>query len=265
MKLNKLFGLCLLLVCSVGLIGSKAFADESKVYIPCGDLREAVIKSNWEENKEIIENELPTISQVQNTKGEVIAGGLGSLEGAQYAKNVSKLNCSGIGVLDFRPIAGMTNLEEFYSYGAAIDELPGTVLNITPFGKLKKIKSLQFGSADIQDLSVLDKLPNIETFYVTNGWGINLPTVYVDKHAKKFIMEHPVNYSSHFTVKTVNAESTSKDVSLSPYISEGDVIIDNLDEAVTEIEFRFNGTSENGNNFSGFYSDFNCLVPVKWY
>lgn len=78
-------------------------------------------------------------------------------------------------------------------------------------------------------------------------------------------MEHPIEYSSHFTVKTVESELTSEDVALSPYISNGAVIIDNLDEKVTEVEFWFKGTSENGSHFAGFYSNFNCWAPVKWY
>lgn len=187
MKFEKLFGLCLLLVCSFCWGVSEVSADESKVYIPCSDLRESVIQYSQIENNEIIENELPTIKQIQNVEGEIFAGCFGSLEGVQYAKNASKLNCSGFGVMDFRPITGMTNLEEFYSYAAGIDELPDAILDIRPFGKLKKIKSLQFGAADIQDLTVLDELPNIETFMQLTMRGLNFQQFMLIKKLKSLL------------------------------------------------------------------------------
>lgn len=264
MKPNKLFGLCLLLVCSVGLIGSKAFAEENRVYIPDYSIREGIIRY-LELEGETVENQLPTITQLQNLDYDdlEIGSSSGTLEGVQYMKNVKTLYSYNI--VDFRPVAGMTNLNKYYAYSSINNEKTDTVLDISPFGKLKKLQSLILGYGNVQDLTVLDKLPNIENFNVHGTGEVVLPTVYVDKNTKKFIMEHPMKYSKHFTKETIEVYPSDSECNLSPYVEDGAVIIDNLDEKVTEIDLRFEATSENATTANGFYSIFPCKVLIKWY
>lgn len=241
-------------------LGKSTTADENKVYIPDRALRQDVVR----QIEEPVENELPTTRQIEQVVS-VYGGNNGSLEGVQYATNAESINTSGgYGIIDFRPISGMKNLKEYYSYSSIIQGDPLKVLDISPFGKLINLEKLSFGYANIQDFSMLSDLPNLKSVTAFGGYPVKLPTVYVDKATKKFIMEHPVKYSKQFDGEKVVS-------GVSGAVLKGNAVeIENLEEDVSAINLLFEASSNDegerfSNSYSNFYATFSCEIPIVWY
>lgn len=247
------------LMASVSVFGQGSVANEKKIYFSDDWLRGNVVA----QIEEPVENELPTVRQMEEVV-EISGTENGSIEGVQYAVNAEKVQISGKGITDFRPISGMTNLKEYYAYSSLIQGDEAKVLDISPFGDLNKLEKLYFGYANIRDFSMLSELPNLKSVHAFGGMTVELPTVYVDKTTKKFRMEHPVKYSKQFDYKKTVQGSTNS-VAIDPVIENTAVVINNLDESVSTVSLSFEASSKDGSMSEGFFASFTCEVPVVWY
>jgi hypothetical protein len=249
----------LMLLVGIGVAGQKGFAREDVVYLSDEGLRNSII----EQLETPVENQLPTIQQMAELTS--LSGAWnGSIEGVQYAVNATSMQVSGNGIIDFRAIAGMKSLKNYYAYSSLIQGSEEKVLDISPFGELSNLETLYFGYANIQDFSRLSELSHLKSIEAYGGYNVKLPTVYVDKATGKFIMEHPVKYSKQFDgERTVEGYTDKSDVTIRPVIEGQAVVIDNLKEEVSTVYLTFEASSKEPN--SAFFASFSCEVPVVWY
>ncbi|MBP1046488.1 hypothetical protein I6N96_09340 [Enterococcus sp. BWM-S5] len=252
------------------VLGQRTTADEKKVYIPDESIRASVIgQAGWNPEtgeEEVIENELPTVSQMERVES-LQFGGVRSLEGIQYAKNVRYLSYSlpANDVVDFRPLAEMENLETLSIHASS--EEGDKVLDISAFSELKNLKRLDLGYyVQVLDFSPLSELENLEKILVTGTGGVELPTMYVSRASRELIMSHPVTYSTQLdgeqSVQAYGLDSSGEyGDTVEVHLDGNRVTASNLDESIARIEFSFNVFSTDG--MSGAQT--NCSVPIIWY
>ncbi|MEI5991480.1 hypothetical protein A5881_003017 [Enterococcus termitis] len=261
-KMNLITGVFVLgVIISFGVFSQGTLANEKKIYVSDDWLRKSMV----DQIEEPVENELPTAQQMSEIK-EISGTDNGSIEGVQYAINAEKIQISGLGITDFRPISGMNNLKEYHAYSSLIQGDEEQVLNITPFGELQNLENLYFGYANIRDFSMLSELPKLKSIQAFGGMNVNLPTVYVDKSTKKFVMEHPVKYSKQFDgERTVSGSTDKQGVTVEPVIENNAVIINNLDESISKVYLSFEASSKDNDISNGFFASFSCEIPIVWY
>ncbi|MGM0124951.1 hypothetical protein IGI37_002345 [Enterococcus sp. AZ194] len=115
------------------------------------------------------------------------------------------------------------------------------------------------------DITPLENLNNLHSFY-SYGNTVDLPTVYVSKELKTFILEQPVKYSSQFKkidVEVRPSHDTSKVLEVQR--SNNAIIVENLDTNVSGVEIWMQGSSEYFGWDTGFQSTMRFNVPIIWY
>ncbi|MCB5951618.1 hypothetical protein LI951_06030 [Enterococcus sp. BWT-B8] len=260
-------------ILALGLIlGQSTTANERKVYIPDDNLRSEIVEQvKWNPEtgeEEPVENELPTVSQMERLE-QLSASNVSSLEGLQFAKNVTSLSYTAstdLYVVDFRPISGMDSLEQFFCY--SFEPGRSTPVDITPFGELKNLKTLHLGYyGSVFDFSPLSDLENLERVTAVGYGRVEFPAVYVDRTTKTFNMRHPVTYSTQFD-GTCGVEATLWEADEEAgaigeaqlTLEDQKITISNIEEETTTIQFTFSASSQDGN----FDAVTNCVVPIIW-
>ncbi|MHC5217611.1 hypothetical protein ACYSNR_13775 [Enterococcus sp. LJL128] len=220
MKFKKILGIGLV---AVGLLGlaNLSNADEKKVYIPNSYVREYLLQGAGL-HPEDVENQLPTVSQLESIPDEMLLLMIGSeegavsesLEGLDYVKNVNKIHLNGGGgVIDFRPLRGAKNsVEEIDHYSSGSD---GVAHNnavdlsfLDGFTKLKKFHMVM----NVTDLSVFDSIPTIERIILDNeseDRTVTSGVLGVSRNNRALVMANPIIYSTHFANQP-NAQLTIK-------------------------------------------------------
>ncbi|WP_348921819.1 hypothetical protein [Enterococcus rotai] len=254
------------------LVGTKlSGADEKKVYIPDDEVRSTIVRelngySDPETGEElVIENELPTVRQM-NQLENLSFYNVSSFEGLQHAKNAKRLYYAPEDneVIDFRPIAKMEKLEEFFCYSFNQTTTP---FDISAFGELKHLNSLNFGyNVSIFDFSPLSNVKTLKSLHAYGGGMVEFPAVYVDQTTKSFKMKHPVKYSTQFDGgnKEIEAmEFAGNEEALGNVdvlLKEDKVIVSNISKDAAKIHLRFVMNSTDNN----FLAVTDCIVPIIW-
>ncbi|WP_461744336.1 hypothetical protein [Enterococcus sp. LJL99] len=183
-----------------------------------------------------------------------------TIEGLQYASNVENLNVNPVeNIVDYRSISNLKNLKTYYTYNSMVSAT-NSIIDIRPFSQLDNVESLYFGYANITDLTPLENLNHLTSFF-SQGSTITLPKTYISKENKIFIIESPVKYSSQFTKIDVQANGGE----LACEFSNNAIIIRNLDPNIQEITLSMNGQSDSFDWNEGFSSTMSFSVPVSWY
>lgn len=235
------------------------------VYIPDSAMRNQIISQIENENTDLtIKGELPSIEDMLKLKNELYTNTDRSLEGIQYASKVTKLTNNSPNVIDYRPISSLKNLKTYDTYNSLNWEEDGkNIIDLKPFSTLTNIEKLYLGYANVIDLTPLENLTNLQSYFST-GYDINLPTTYISKDSKKFIIEQPVKYSTQFTERSATATSNTSD-DLSVELKNDALIIDNLDLNTAEIRLTLEGSSKTFDWDKGFKSTQDFIVPISWY
>lgn len=261
-----------LIGCSV--LGVKlSVANEKKVYIFDETLRELIIREISSKTGEMIENELPTIKQMEEVK-VVNFFDSPSIEGIQYAKNATDLVFAGEknketnrSVTDLRPIGELTNLEflQCYSY-VPESELDFLEQDISYMSNLKKLKSLDLYDFPVIDITPLSELKNLERFDITHGdFPMKVDSVAVSKIDRTCILEQPVKYSTQLdggtqTVKCVDREQRELS-DLEVKVDGKKLTIEDIPDDLEQIFLLFNASSIDKQFDVRFFVE----VPIFWY
>lgn len=252
---------CLGLLLGGVLLSSQGQADEEKVYIPERDVRSSIINAIQNTSEEIVENETPTLSQIESLDNELYIGGtpeLRSLEGLNYAKNVKHLRMESMyGVSDYRPIGQMENLETFFVYPSHSMEETNKLSDINFVKNLTKLKSFTAMGFPVVDLTPFNELPNLEEVRISNSFPSNY-TVSVDRSEKSTVIKNPVTYSSQFSQNFVQEITANADVT----IDGNNLVIENINELSDAIDLTVHATAGSNGQYSYYL---NYTIEINWY
>ena len=99
-------------------------------------------------------------------------GGIKSLEGLEYAVNMTSLDLTGNEVIDLNPLKGCKNLENLELDDQYLAESGQYLKDITPLKELTKLKKLVLKNNKIEDLSAIGNLTNLEELDLYGNRGI---------------------------------------------------------------------------------------------
>lgn len=276
MKMKGFSKVALLVVVLIGcsVLGVKlSVANEKKVYIFNDQLRKEMVNGVSWSTGETVENELPTVKQLEKVNG-VSFFNASSIEGIQYAKNVTELVFAGEkdeetnrSVIDLRPIGELTNLEflQCYSY-VPESELDFLEQDISYISNLKKLRSLDLYDFPVIDITPLSELKNLERFDITHGaFPMKVDSVAVSKIDRTCILEQPVKYSTQLdggtqTVKCVDREQRELS-DLEVKVDGKKLTIEDIPDDMEQIFLLFYASSIDKH----FYVRFFVEVPIFWY
>lgn len=252
---------CLGLLLGGLLISAQGKADEEKVYIPERDVRTAIINAIQRNEEEIVENETPTLSQIEELDNDLYIGGnpeLRSLEGLNYATNVKHLRMESMyDVSDYRPVGQMENLETFFVYPSHSMEETNKLSDINFVKSLTKLKSFTAIGFPVLDLTPFNNLQQLEEIQISNYFPSNY-TVSVDRNEKSVVIENPVVYSSQFSQNFVQNVSVNADVT----IDNNNFLIENIDENSETLELTVHATAGSNGEYSYYL---NYTIGINWY
>ena len=89
-------------------------------------------------------------------------GGIGSLEGLQYATALAELHCSFNAIRDLSPLAGLTSL-------TTLNMSSNNIADISPLSRLTSLTFLSLWENDITDISALAGLTAIENLHIDDN------------------------------------------------------------------------------------------------
>ncbi|MBL1225032.1 hypothetical protein [Enterococcus sp. BWR-S5] len=204
MKLKKWLGMGLVAVGVLGSLGFAAKADaeevDERVYISNSSLR-YWINDSLSNNGENVENELPTVGQLNGLTG-TFDGSVGdsssySLEGIQHMKNVKNFGLVlGGNIIDFRPLSDLSTVENFH-FGHAHGEPWGPVADISFVENWQNLQQFTFDKV-VFDLSPLDNADNLTYAHFSGSLGTVGAKQAISKANRELVMANPVTYSKHF-------------------------------------------------------------------
>ncbi|MFB8374631.1 stalk domain-containing protein [Paenibacillus taichungensis] len=154
-----LAGLFIFVLC-LGLPGQAYMEASNQQPLAFEDLNlEQAIKSllNKNDDESLTKEDLESLTDV-NLSGKEIK----SLQGLEYAVNVTKLSLSGNQIADISPLSNAVNL-------TTLDLSGNQIVDIKPLRKLKKMTDLSLASNQINDLSSLAGLVNLSTLSISSN------------------------------------------------------------------------------------------------
>lgn len=263
-------------VCSIlaigGIIGSGLFftangsADEEKAYIPDSKVRETLISfiENSEEGA-LVENELPTISQLEKLDSYINVHGdqIRSLEGMEHLKNVKELQAVQLtNVMDYRPIGGMTSLEwlNLYQPSSNLEGINETSLSFVK--ELKQLKAFQAANFNTFDLTPFNELEHLTTISISgNEYRTDIPQM-ISKTTRQVEIINPVRLSKQFDGAQIEVEAYDGQRQLDPSYENGVIVVPDIDIQSTTIEIR---VSANNSSSTGEYVYSTMFtIPLRW-
>ena len=185
-------------------------ADEFKIYIPDKGIRANVVDDIGRDEENDIKNQLFNINMLRDVTSSIYANtDVPSIEGVQHLENVEKIffeqNEDLTSVQDLRPLAGMKNLNDIFSYQYQSEIEEPFLLDISPLKELEKIRTITWNKAFILDLTPLEKsienaVYNKESYHYTIGntggqdmaHSLEMPPLSVPKDGGKFEIKLPI-------------------------------------------------------------------------
>ncbi|NIK70419.1 MULTISPECIES: leucine-rich repeat domain-containing protein [unclassified Paenibacillus] len=155
-----LAGFLIIFVLCLGLPGQAYMESSNQQPLAFEDLNlEQAIKSllNKNDDESLRKEDLESLTDV-NLSGK----GIKSLQGLEYAVNVTKLSLSGNQISDISPLSDAVHLTTLDLSGNQIED-------IKPLRKLTKITDLSLASNQINDLSPLAGLVNLSTLSISSN------------------------------------------------------------------------------------------------
>lgn len=269
MKIRKLFFSVLVVGFVVGGISfNQGMADEKRVFIPDEETRERIITEITANGGEVVENETPTVSQMESITELNLDGGnrieLGdgtrSIEGIDYAKNVKTIRLSDmVNLKDYRPLGEMTNLESLYIFHGADSE---EFLREKEIGFVENLASLKVFSGDypVLDLTPFNNLDHLNRLYIMTNIRSSTK-LSVSGETKSVTIANPVTYSKQFSK---NFEQEIYDANNSDVLVSGEnITISNIPEGVEELELLINASSNSEDGYNLY--NLRLILDVVWY
>ncbi|MEC0125909.1 stalk domain-containing protein [Paenibacillus pabuli] len=155
-----LAGLLIIFVLCLGLPGQAYMEASNQQPLAFEDLNlEQAIKSllNKNDDESLTKEDLESLTDV-NLSGK----GIKSLQGLEYAVNVTKLSLSGNQIADISPLSDAVNL-------TTLDLSGNQIVDIKPLRKLTKMTDLSLASNQINDLLPLARLVNLSTLSISSN------------------------------------------------------------------------------------------------
>ncbi|EOH90292.1 leucine-rich repeat domain-containing protein [Enterococcus pallens] len=271
MKMKGFSKVALLVVVLIGcsVLGVKlSVANEKKVYIFDDQLREVMVWEASKETGETIEDELPTVRQLEEIQ-EVSFMDVTSIEGLQYAKNTKLLTITNDDysetkrtITDLRPIGELTQLESIMCYSFLTKEEPEQ--DISYMKNLNELKSLHLSNFPVLDITPLSGLKNLEYLVVNQAYPVSIDSIAVNSADRSCVMEQPVKYSTQFdnAVKTIECKDEKGNEFPDVHVETDGrkVSITNIPTDMNELFLQFHGYTEKSIN-----ADFIVKIPIFWY
>ncbi|WP_086314241.1 hypothetical protein A5821_001843 [Enterococcus sp. 7F3_DIV0205] len=241
-------------------------ANEESAYIPDPIVRETLIKAiEASEENLVVENELPTISQLEKVNSYVNVHGeqIRSLEGMEYLKNVKELQAVQLtNVMDYRPIGGMTSLEWINLYQPSAN-LEG--INETSLSFVKNLKNLQgFHAANFNtfDLTPFNELDNVTLISVMGDeYRTDIPQI-ISKSERKVNIVNPVKLSKQFEGALIEVEASDEQRELAPSYKNEIITIPDVNLESSSVTVRINANKNTSVGEYNYSISFN--IPLKW-
>lgn len=155
-----LAGLLIIFVLCLGLPGQAYMEASNQQPLAFEDLNlEQAIKSllNKNDDESLTKTDLESLTDVP-----LSGKGIKSLQGLEYAVNVTKLSLSGNQIADISPLSHAVNL-------TTLDLSGNQIVDIKPLRKLTKVTDLSLARNQINDLSPLAGLINLSTLSISSN------------------------------------------------------------------------------------------------
>lgn len=270
MKVKKLLAMSLVAAAILGSLGfgAKANAEEidERVYISNSTLR-MWANDTLENNGIVVENGLPTVGQLGSLTDRFDAS-VGdsnsySLDGIQYMTNVKRLGMvMGGNVIDFRPLAGLTSVEEF-NFSHSHGEPWGPVVDIDFVANWQNVRHFLFDRV-VLDLSPLNEVDELNYIGVMGGLGTVGNKQAVSKESQELIMANPVTYSNHFE-NNVTVSGNEYEMNIEVKNSGELFVIKDIPENAESITIVISNQTIDWDNDRYYTHNVVYRIPVVWY
>lgn len=260
----------------LGVIGSIGVSQQvraennpaAQVYLSNDYFRETMTNQVESQLQETVENQLPSIDQLNRLEyvdiGDFNDPITASLTGLQHAKNAKSLGIHyGGQITDFRPLAGMTSLENLI-FGLSVNDQVDQFTKIDFMSNMKQLKQVYFEVA-VADLTPLNELDNLEGITLEYGPEATAFNQLVSIESKEVVFANPVTYSKQFeggelTVSCRDGEWTDIPVQAS---ADGKIItVSDIPEGTEYITVSIN--KSNG-ELSNYRHELKYKLPLVWY
>ena len=132
----------------------------------------------WNSHRSVMNDQQELIiAEAEKYTGEFYCGEqqIGSLEGIQYFKNITKLNCFKNKLTTLPDMSAMVNLVDIQCFENQITHLPS-------FNKLAKLEIINFGENQLSEFLKIDSLKNLREIYVYRNSITSIPDL--SQHAR---------------------------------------------------------------------------------
>lgn len=252
-------------------VSAIAEENEESVYIPDRSIRMELI--NLIENEGgTVENQLPTVSQLENIESDLNIGGdtVRSLEGMQYLKKIKQLQAVQlIYVTDYRPLSGMTSLESINLYQASLPE--GEIIKekslsfVEGMTNLRAFHAMTFHTFDLTPFNELDNLKTINlSGFSSEGYEFKTSTpLIVSATSRKASLKNPVQFSKQFEGAEIMMYPEDERGEWPGYTYENGVLsIENIDPAASQLAISISAVKEISDGMYHYHVRY--YVPLTW-